>query len=150
MRDVRDEIPKVEKIEPRSAAGPLQVLLWAAVAGGVLILLADTYLPALVDRLARDWPEDRSGVRIVLLFVAAAVCLPDLGIAVYVWRLGDRAIRESRFPPEGTRVLGETPTVYGREASQRGRVLKAAGIVLAVAGIGIFVVLVRFAALFDV
>jgi hypothetical protein len=146
---VSDEIPKVEKIEPQSVRGPLFTLLLAGAVGVVLIQLAEARVPALIDWLARDWPEDASRLRTGFFILAAAICLPDMGMAVYLWRLGERAIREERFPPAGTKLLRDKPLVRGAAAQQRGRILKTAGVVLAVTGVVLFALLLRFAALLE-
>jgi hypothetical protein len=108
-------------------------------AGGVvafLLLLAavERYRLPLHDWLLSD-PE-RFTQRLVLVSraAAAALVLPLLGFALYLWAFGARVMRAGRFPPPGQRVIRDTQVLEGRAARARGRILKVLAACLGLAG----------------
>ena len=61
------------------------------------------------------------------LIVAALLLLlmPLLLIAAWVWSYGVRVHRESRHPPEGVKVIRDTPIIQGVAARLHGRFYQA-------------------------
>jgi hypothetical protein len=58
-------------------------------------------------------------------------------MALYLWRLGSRIVREGRFPPSGVRTVRDTVVVNGRPAVWRGRGVRVLAGVLAVAALAL-------------
>lgn len=105
----------------------------------MVLSLAELYRPAIADWVTRDPDQIGSRLRIGGAAVAVALALPLLGVATYLWRLGDRIVRSGRFPAPGMAVARDTVVQQGLAARSRGRVLQflAATLVLAAAGIAI-------------
>jgi hypothetical protein len=60
---------------------------------------------------------------------------PVLGMAGYLWRLGQRVASSGRYPPPGLRVLQDTEVVDGAQAIRLSRAMKVFGSVLATAAL---------------
>jgi hypothetical protein len=110
------------------------------VAAGGLVFLT---LMAAVERYRlplHDWllsDPDRFAGRLVLVsdLAAAALGLPLLGFALYLWAFGAKVMRAGRFPLPGQPVIRDTPVLEGREARARGRVLKVLAACLGFSGV---------------
>ncbi len=107
--------------------------------GLVVIPLAQSYGPALVDWITRDPEHLDSRLRLGIAVLAVAFVAPLLGFAAYLWRLGDRIVRAERFPAPGQAVTRDTVVLRGIRARRRGRVMQllAAALVLAASGVAI-------------
>jgi hypothetical protein len=99
--------------------------------GLVIVVVADPARTALIGWILRDPAQSRSRAVTVSIALAAAVILPVLGAAGYLWRFGVRVVRERRFPPAGTLLIADTLVIEGIEAQRRGRMLQAVAIGLA-------------------
>jgi hypothetical protein len=97
-------------------------------------------LPMLTEHLRRSGDD---GLR--LLKVVAIVCMSiPLGACVHLFRLGRRIQVSEQVPAPGTKVIRDTPVVYGRAASRVGTVIVALSIVAALV---VVAAAVRFARL---
>jgi len=90
----------------------------------VVIPLVESFRPALVDWITRDPEQIDSRLRLAFAVLAVAVVVPPLGVAAYLWRLGDRIVRAERFPPPGLAVTTDTVVLRGRFARRRGRLIQ--------------------------
>jgi hypothetical protein len=88
-----------------------------------------------IDWVMQDPARSRSRAVTVSIALAAAVVLPVLGAAAYLWRFGIRTVRDQRFPPHGTLVLVDTVILEGAEAQRRGRMLQALAFGLGATGV---------------
>jgi hypothetical protein len=132
--------PVIEKADARARAIVIGVVLAMVVIGVAILALGDSWRAALIAWIMHDAARSRSRAVIVSCGLAAAVILPVLGGAVYLWRFGIRVVRGRRFPPSGTWLITDTVVVQGVEAQRRGWLLQALGIGLAVTSL-VFAVL---------
>lgn len=100
--------------------------------GALLLIAIDRLRPQLERWLQQDL---RVRAWIGIAVVAAAVTLPVLGAAGYLWHLGTRVVRSGRYPPPGLRVLHDTEIVIGAAALRRVRAMQALACVLALAAV---------------
>jgi hypothetical protein len=107
-----------------------QIAIWAlvvlAIVGATVLLLIDHYREPLLAWALADSFRARAGV-LVLVALASA---PLPVVAVYAVRIGSRVIRENRHPPAGTRVIRDTPVVFGAAARRRGRAYQVLATIL--------------------
>ena len=59
------------------------------------------------------------------------------GLAVYVWRFGNRIRTAMQFPPPRARVIRDTIVVRGSAAAGRASILQAIAIVLGLGAVGL-------------
>lgn len=138
---------EIQPADPGARRSALLLLMWAAAAGVLLIALADAYLPGIAERITNDPSVEPAKVRLLLVAVAGAICLPDVAIALYLWRLGGRIITARRFPPPGMPMIKDTQVLHGRDAELRGRVFQVVAVVLGGAAIVLVVLFWRLGVL---
>lgn len=92
----------------------------------------------------------RTRVTFVIVALTILTAGPLLGLAWYLWHLGQRILRTEQYPPPGLKVVRDTLVVRGPAAGRRGRfvqlcavVLGAAAVLLAVSLGRVFASLVR-------
>lgn len=108
-----------------------RVLLWIAAFAIALALVAAVAGSWLAGPSAQDVEtlSERLYWLIALLFVFS---VPILIVCATVWRIGARAARTGRYPPEGSAAIGRAPPVEGPAAVRRGRTLQALAVLVAV------------------
>lgn len=67
---------------------------------------------------------------IVVFLVSLALISPVLAAGTYLLLLGNRTVREQRFPPLGDAVSRDTLVLEGRPALRRGRVIQLLSVLL--------------------
>jgi hypothetical protein len=105
-----------------------------------------------MDDILREWllsdpSQTTTRARILLVGLAAALVLPTIAMAIYLWRLGNRIVNERRFPPDGVRMIRKVPIVRGKPALLRGRIFQACAAVIGMAAVVMALMLGRLAAL---
>jgi hypothetical protein len=101
---------------------------------------------ALLVVLQRSWPALEAWIRSeperlvprarLVLGATAALCLvPLIGLTVYLWRLGARAMLTEQYPPPGTLVIGGAPVITGAAARRRGRIAQGLALLFSAAAI---------------
>jgi len=121
------------------------VLLAGMFVGALLIVGFEQYRTQL-----REWILSEPGAlaqraNLVLLLLAVFLVAPPLGLAVYLWSLGERVLRTREFPPPGFRVIRDTPVITGEGAVSRGRMLEALALACGVASVALGFLLWRLA-----
>jgi hypothetical protein len=94
-------VREIQRADPRARRKALVVLASGALDGLAIILLLESYRPAVVDWISRDPEQMHARLRLMLAVLAAGLAVPVLAFAAYVWRLGGRVVRAERFPPPG-------------------------------------------------
>jgi hypothetical protein len=123
-------VGEIHRADPKALRNTLLIIGVGAVAGAVLIAAAERLQTFFAVWISQDL-QGRS--RIVFSALTALTVGPTLAVSVYCWRLGQRVVREERYPPARMRVIRDMPVVTGAMARRRGRLLQALGIVAAVA-----------------
>jgi len=113
----------------------------------VVIPLVESFRPALVDWITRDPEQIDSRLRLAFAVLAVAVVVPPLGVAAYLWRLGDRILRAERFPPPGLAVTTDTVVLRGRFARRRGRLMQLVAAIFVLAASAFAIILWWFVSL---
>jgi hypothetical protein len=123
-------MPEVRRADPAARRRAVLAVAAAALVGTALVAGLEHYRTALHDWLVSG-PGDRGRrVTLVLVAIGAALSLPLLAFAAYLWSLGARTVGAGEFPPPGLRVIRDTPVVLGQTAVLRGRALMATALVL--------------------
>ena len=94
-----------------------------------------------------EWVKADFPFRAQLLVVALMLFAsgPPLAMAIFLWRVGTRTIKENRYPPSGIRLLRDLPPVTGSPAQSRGRLIKVFATSVGATALLIALVLLRFA-----
>jgi hypothetical protein len=125
----------IEKADARARTIVIAAVVTVVLIGVVILALGDSWRAALIAWILRDPAKSRSRVVFVSIALAAAVILPVVGAAAYLWRFGVRVVRDRRFPPLGTWLIVDTFIFEGVEAHQYGRLLQALAIGLGASGV---------------
>ena len=123
---------EVRRADPTARPAAALMLVGGMCAGALLIAIFMRYRVPLGEWVRADRAQR---VRLMFLLLTALVAGPLLGLAVYLWSLGERIVRAREFPPSGLRVIRDTPVITGAKAVVRGRLLKVLAIACAVASI---------------
>ena len=116
---------EIQKADPRARRRAILTVVFAALIGSVSIFLLEQHGPALQDWIARDPAQLAKRLEIGLIVLTAAISLPLLAFAAYLWRFANRVIRTERMPPPGFAVVRDTPVLRGQFARHRGRMAQA-------------------------
>jgi hypothetical protein len=122
----------IEKADARARTIVIAAVVTVVLIGVVFLALGDSWRAALIAWILSDPARSRWRAVTVSIAMAAAVILPVVAAAVYLWRFGVRVVRDRRFPPFGTRLIVDMVILEGVEAHRRGRLLQALAIGLAV------------------
>lgn len=125
-------MPDVQPADPRARRSVLVIIGLGSVAGLLFIFLARQFRPELEAWVTQD-PAPR--VRIIFGAMTVLTAGPVLGMAAYLWQLGQRTLRSGRYPPPGLRVTRDTPIETGRAASTIARMFKMLAVALASAAV---------------
>lgn len=123
---------EVRRADPTARRAAALMLVGGMCAGALLIAIFMRYRVPLGEWVRADRAQRG---RLMFLLLTALVAGPLLGLAVYLWSLGERIVRAREFPPSGLRVIRDTPVITGAKAVVRGRLLKVLAIACAVASI---------------
>jgi hypothetical protein len=125
----------IDKADARGRTIVIAAVVTVVLIGVVILALGDSWRGALIAWILRDPAKSRSRVVFVSIALAAAVILPVVGAAAYLWRFGIRVVRDRRFPPLGSWLIVDTVILEGVEAHQYGRLLQALAIGLGASGV---------------
>jgi hypothetical protein len=137
--------PEIQRADAGARRRAVLIVVFAAVAGAILIALFRASRPALERWIMRDPSQVGARLRLSFAIVVVLSSASLLGFAAYFWRLGARVVDAERFPPPGVAVFRDTPVVRGPAARRRGRLIQAAAVALTVLAILIAVLLSRIA-----
>lgn len=109
------------------------------------IVVVGTATGAALIALARHIAPSPSAAQAPLVVAAMGVLAvgPLLVLAVYLWRLGDRARLTGQFPPPGTANIRTAPPVVGLAARRRAGLAQAFAVLLGACAIALAVLLWR-------
>ena len=113
---------EIQQADPRSRRFALICVAVAAVLGSGALVLLDSHRQSLLS-----WFQGSSSRAQVSIIVAALVLLlaPLFLMAAWVWNFGVRVLRGNRHPPEGVKVIRDTPVSRGAAARLYGRLYQA-------------------------
>jgi hypothetical protein len=111
----------------------------------VWTVVVGTAIGAALIALARHIAPSPSAAQAPLVVVAVGVLavVPLLVLAVYLWRLGDRARLTGQFPPPGTATTWTAPPVVGLAARRRAGLAQGFAVLLGTCAIALAVLLWR-------
>jgi hypothetical protein len=125
----------------RKVAGILLAL--GMVIGIAMLVAAERLGPAVEAWLTGDPAQARARLTSSFVALAAAIALPVVAFAGYLWWLGARTVHAERFPPPGVRVVRDTVVVQGADARRWGRLAQVLAAVLTAAVVMLVVFLWR-------
>ena len=121
---------EIERADPGSRRFALVFLVIAAGLGTAALVVLDSYRQSLLSWFLAHEPN----VQVTIVIVALLLLLmPLLLMAAWVWRYGGRVLRGSRHPPQGVKVIRDTPVRHGARARLYGRLYQALAAVLVLA-----------------
>jgi hypothetical protein len=125
-------MPDVQPADPQARRTAMVIVGVASVAGLLLIVLARQFRPELEAWVTAD-PAPR--IRVIFGAMTLLTAGPVLGMAAYLWQLGQRTLRSGRYPPPGLRVTRDTPVESGRAATTIGKMFRMLAVALASAAV---------------
>jgi hypothetical protein len=113
---------QVQHADPGTRRLTLVCLVVVAGLGTAAFVLLDRYRQSLLSWFLANEPHVQVSILIVALLL---LFVPLLLIAAWIWSFGGRVLRGSRHPPEGVKVIRDTPVVHGAVARLYGRLYQA-------------------------
>jgi hypothetical protein len=109
---------EVQQADPRTRRITLICLVAAAGLGGGALILLERYRQWLLSWFMAQEPAAQ-----VCIIVTALLFLvvPLLLMGAWLWSYGVRVHRENRHPPEGVKVIRDTPVIHGAAARLHAR-----------------------------
>jgi hypothetical protein len=125
---------EIERADPGTRRFALVSLVIAAGLGTAALVVLDSFHQSLLSWFLAHEPD----VRVTIIAIALLVLLmPLLLMAGWVWRYGGRVLRASRHPPQGVKVIRDTPVIHGARARLYGRLYQALAAVLVLAALSV-------------
>ena len=121
---------QVQRADPETRRFALVGLVVAAGLGTAILVLLDRYRQSLLSWLLANEPHVQVGILVVALLV---LLVPLLLMAAWIWTFGFRVLRGNRHPPEGVKVIRDTPVIHGPAARLYGRLYQALAALLVLA-----------------
>jgi len=137
---------EIQKADPAARRQAVPLIVIGALSGALLMAAVERYRLPLHDWLLSDPERFTQRLGLVSHLAAAALALPIIGFALYLWSFGARVMRARRFPPPGQRVIRDTPVLEGASGLARGRRLKFLAACLGAAGAAFWLLFLRFVA----
>jgi hypothetical protein len=133
MNSVRST-PQVQQADLGARRFTLMCLVVFAGLGTAAFVLLERYRPSLLSWFLANEPHVQVGILIVALLV---LFVPLLLIAAWIWNFGGRVLRGGRHPPEGVKVIRDTPVIHGAAARRYGRLYQALAALCALAALSV-------------
>ncbi|HPN41430.1 MAG TPA: hypothetical protein PKX36_07890 [Candidatus Cloacimonadota bacterium] len=109
--------PDMVPADPQYRRQVLILLLIIALGLGFLLYSLQPYLQANIDT---GTPEQTLQL---LKWMLIALGIVPLGFAIYMLVIAIKVYRQGIFPPEGTKVLRDTPILFDQDARRRANIL---------------------------
>lgn len=97
-----------------------KVLVWLLIIALGLGFLLYSLQPYLQSNIDAGTPEQTLNL---LKWVMIALAIVPLGFAIYMLVIAIKVYRQGIFPPEGTKVLRDTPILFDQDARRRANIL---------------------------
>ena len=97
-----------------------KVLVWLLIIALGLGFLLYSLQPYLQSNIDAGTPEQTLNL---LKWVMIALAIVPLGFAIYMLVIAIKVYRQAIFPPEGTKVLRDTPILFDQDARRRANIL---------------------------
>lgn len=121
---------EIQRADPAARRRAIAAVAVGATLGGAALMLLEQQRGEIAAWLTAG--HFRAKLAALLVSVVAGF-IPLLLGAIWVWRLGNRVIREGRHPPSGLKVLRDVPVLRGMAARRRGRAYQGIALLLIVA-----------------
>lgn len=109
--------PDMIPADPQYRKKVLTLLLLAALVLGFLLFSLQPWLQAQIDAGS---PEKTMQM---LKWMLVGLGVIPLGFAIYILVIAIKVYRQGVFPPEGTKVLRDTPVLFDQDARKRANIL---------------------------
>jgi len=116
--------PDMVPADPQYRRQVLILLLIIALGLGFLLYSLQPYLQANIDT---GTPEQTLQL---LKWMLIALGIVPLGFAIYMLVIAIKVYRQGIFPPEGTKVLRDTPILFDQDARRRANILVVLSVLL--------------------
>jgi hypothetical protein len=116
-QEVRLNQPDMIPANPRHRNKVLILVILALVGMGLLLQLGQPWLKGFIESKS---PEQSIQL---IKWLLSGLALAPCGLAAYIASFAIRVYRQGMFPPEGARVLRDTPILYDRDARRRATIL---------------------------
>lgn len=128
---------EIHRADPAYRRRSLAMLAVATALCAVLLWQLHAWLQELTARLAvSDADTLRRSLRALLAGLGVALAVPAAAVGLQLWRFGEAAHREGRFPPAEARTLRDVRVLRGPAALAWARRTRAAGVAaLALSGV---------------
>ena len=93
-----------------------RIVIWIVIIAALAVILRIWILPPILEHM-RDMDPDSVLTWIKTMLIGILI-LP-LPICAYLMVFAIRVLKQDRFPPVGTRVIKDTPVLYGQHARMR-------------------------------
>jgi hypothetical protein len=125
---------QIQQADPGTRRFALVLLAATAVLGAGALALLDSYRQSLLSWFRAI----ESQVQLIIIVAALLVLLvPLLVMAAWVWSYGDRVLRDNRHPPEGVKVIRDTPVSHGAAARLYGRLYQGVAALFVLAALSV-------------
>jgi len=114
----------------------LLATLLLSIGGFVLLAVLNGQIRGIKAAAQEDLPEAVDRMLRLTAIIAWVGGLAFVGAAVWLWRLGQRVRRSGRYPPEGMKVIRDTPVRTGSDAQSVANVATMAAIMCLMLGTG--------------
>jgi hypothetical protein len=123
---------EIQKADPSAVRIAVAIVACGALLGIVFIKLAGERRPWF-----EAWVKEDPGARLPMVIAAVTLLTagPVLGMAAYMWHLGQRIVRAERYPPPGLRMVHDTLVVNGGAAVRLGRLVQTFAGIFGMAGL---------------
>jgi hypothetical protein len=125
-------VGEIQKADPDARRAGLLIVGGGTLLGVVLITMAGALRPDFEAWIKQDV---NVRLRMVIAILMLLTTGPAVGMASYLWRLGQRIVRTKRYPPPGFRVMRDTPVEIGPAAVRWGRLAQTFAAIIGVAGL---------------
>ena len=125
---------EVQQADPGTRRFTLVCLVAAAGLGTGALVLLDSYRQSLLSWFLAHEPNVQGTIIVTTLLV---LLMPLLLMAGWVWRYGIRVLRGNRHPPQGVKVIRDTPVIHGADARLYGRLYQALAAVFVLAALSV-------------
>ncbi|MCI0666889.1 MAG: hypothetical protein L0Y43_02405 [Methylococcaceae bacterium] len=129
---------EIDRADPGARRTAFRFLVIATLLGAGALLAFEHYREALLAWFSADPSRARWNVIFLTLVLALS---PLLIAAAWAWTFATRVVRGNRYPPEGAKLIRDTPVVRGAAARLRGRVHQALAGAFLFASLGILWIL---------
>jgi hypothetical protein len=125
---------EVQHADPRARRTAVAYVAVGAALGAGATFLFERHRQSLLSWLVGASPQVQAGVIGAAL---VALCVPLLLTAAWMWRYAVRVRRTNRHPPEGVKLVRDTPVCHGAAARRYGLLYQSLAALFVLAALAI-------------